>query len=63
MVKYDVVADLPDGKTMKPRVVGTFDSFINAEIFKQAYEYYYYSTYFRHMYDKKKIQIVTKKDG
>ncbi len=63
MVKYDVMAMLPDGfKTMKPRVVGTFDSFVNAEIFKKAYEDYYYSI-FDTYYDKEKVQIVTKKDG
>lgn len=62
MVKYDVVAVLPEGETMKLRVVGTFDNFVNADIFKRAYEYYYYSI-FDTYYDKKKVQIVTKKDG
>ena len=62
MAKYDVVAMLPDGKTMKPCVVGTFDSFANAIIFKRAYEYYYYST-FDTYYDKKKVEIITRKDG
>lgn len=62
MVKYEVVALLPDGIMAKPCVVGTFDSFVNADIFKRAYEYYYYSI-FDTYYDKKKVEIITRKDG
>ena len=56
MITYEVIGRRWDeeAKAIVPYVAGTFDRFINADLFRKAYMLWY---------KQNDVQIVTKKDG